>query len=205
MCGLCNYKTAFKAQLKVHMNTHTKKHKVMCDSCPQVFTSQSALCYHKKIHSGLNTTKCPECDKVLSKKNLKIHIISRHSGEDIINYERGFSQETKSKAIKLAKEVGSLEASKILGLKYATVVRWRSGYIKKKTKVDKESGKKESKLREKKFYTEEFKQNVAKFVKENNMEAASIYYNTPDGTIRRWYKLYNFGIICRECDSYFPY
>ena len=68
--------------------------------------------------------------------NLKIHIISRHSGADIINYERGFSQETKSKAIKLAKEVGSLEASKIIGLKYATVVRWRSGYIKKKTTIE---------------------------------------------------------------------
>ena len=201
ICGVCNYTTAYRSQLKVHMNTHTKENTFMCDSCPQVFTHQSALCSHKKLHAGLGQTECPECGKTVSKKNLRTHIVSRHS-EKNTKYEKGFSKEIKSKAVALAKEVGTLEASKMLDLKYTALKKWRSGYIRKKTSVAKVKVRKDYR---KNVYTNEYKQQVATFIRENSMEAACQMYNISDGTLRRWDKLYNNCVRCKECDISFPY
>lgn len=66
-CNICDYKTAFRAHLKVHKLSHVEK--VECPICKkEVRTLKSHLKSHQQMQS------CSICQKILNKWSMKDHM-----------------------------------------------------------------------------------------------------------------------------------
>ena len=77
----CNYSTALKQNMKVHMKTHSNEKQYKCNQCTYATAYQHHMKNHLKTHSGEKLFQCEQCNySALLASSLKIHL-RKHSGE----------------------------------------------------------------------------------------------------------------------------
>ncbi|XP_012692077.2 zinc finger and SCAN domain-containing protein 2-like [Clupea harengus] len=91
-CTFCQRKFISKANLSIHLVTHTKEHPFQCSVCGLTFGSRAVLHAHLKSHSGEPRYTCSHCGK----KFLDLGNFSRH--KRIHTGERPYSCEVCGKA-----------------------------------------------------------------------------------------------------------
>ncbi|CAB3366191.1 Hypothetical predicted protein [Cloeon dipterum] len=73
-CEFCAKMFAQKAQLVVHIRTHTGERPHRCSFCSKGFITGQSLIKHERIHTGETPFHCTQCPKAFrSKENLILH------------------------------------------------------------------------------------------------------------------------------------
>ncbi|XP_055593891.1 gastrula zinc finger protein XlCGF8.2DB-like isoform X2 [Uranotaenia lowii] len=67
-CSLCPGKFKAKANLKLHLRTHTQERPYSCDLCAKRFMYPTDKKRHMIQHTGQKPFKCPECAKAFMRK-----------------------------------------------------------------------------------------------------------------------------------------
>ena len=62
-CTECEFRTADRGTLKIHMRGHSGEAPYKCDTCSRAYTSRSALVRHQRTHNGeaARPYKCEHC------------------------------------------------------------------------------------------------------------------------------------------------
>lgn len=87
-CSECEKTFALQGQLNSHIKyKHTKQRDFICNICGRAFTAKHSLEEHLRVHSGKKREPKHNCSlcgkKCITTTQLKIHIKSQHTGEQI--------------------------------------------------------------------------------------------------------------------------
>lgn len=83
MCHLCDFRTSYAPNLKVHIKTQHSDTVYHCDQCGFETKNQSSLSNHTRGHDETKSSwfKCDYCDYLTpAKGNLKTHTEAKHMG-----------------------------------------------------------------------------------------------------------------------------
>ncbi|XP_045582830.1 zinc finger and BTB domain-containing protein 7A isoform X1 [Procambarus clarkii] len=80
-CAQCQYATASKSNLIIHLRTHTGERPYSCPECSFTASFEYNLKVHMRTHTGEKPYTCPSCPlKFAQKAHLKNHLFT-HTGE----------------------------------------------------------------------------------------------------------------------------
>ncbi|XP_045447459.1 zinc finger protein 569 [Melitaea cinxia] len=80
-CYQCDKQFKCKAQLEIHVRTHTGDKPFVCMFCPRRFTQKHNLTIHLRMHTGEKPFQCDVCSKTFSAQgNLQTHL-KIHTGQ----------------------------------------------------------------------------------------------------------------------------
>ncbi|XP_026490550.2 zinc finger protein 605-like [Vanessa tameamea] len=80
-CYQCDKQFKCKAQLEMHVRTHTGDKPFTCMFCPRKFTQKHNLTIHLRMHTGEKPFQCDVCSKTFSAQgNLQAHL-KIHTGQ----------------------------------------------------------------------------------------------------------------------------
>ncbi|XP_055607565.1 zinc finger protein 436-like isoform X2 [Uranotaenia lowii] len=82
VCEICSSRFKSKAHLVHHGKVHTKAKPYKCDRCERAFGTYSARKFHQLSHDGIHPYKCKYCEKIYQRNTkLQVHIRRMHTGE----------------------------------------------------------------------------------------------------------------------------
>lgn len=107
--------------LMANKSSHVEEEKFICDICERYFNRKDTLKRHALTH-GPKQIKCNVCKEEFANLEEKYSHIEQVHGKPL---KRQNSPEFKVYAVKKLKEVGLLEASRVLGLSESILSEWQ--------------------------------------------------------------------------------
>ncbi len=81
ICEFCEAYYTDRAELEVHLKSHTGKNPYICNVCQKTYSSSANLKKHVKIHTSAKTYSCDQCDKAFYTLSLLRNHEMTHQGE----------------------------------------------------------------------------------------------------------------------------
>ena len=226
-CSVCGHVCKTKDGVKKHMVQHTGKREFVCAYCGDDFADDGTRKKHEKyMHPTKElqeSLQCKECGKQFSyPRNLNLHMRTHSNPFKQTGARTVYPNHVKLEALKLSKEVGSNEASRLLNIPYTNIRNWVDANNAKENKkyycviCDKnfsannrlaehnrlhhsegeESGAQPRGQRAR--FTDEFRAEVVAYAAEHTRSETCLYFNLGESTVRN---MINRILDPQECDQ----
>ena len=232
-CGDCDQAFYNNHGLNMHIRTvHLKEKRFSCTECEYKTNNQNALAKHHRAHAGEKPFGCPECGIMMTTKSgLSMHIRTIHLKElrfscELCDYKTNLKgsmewHEAKHMGTMKANECGKcgvvfgdkikynnhmvtvhkFKSCDICGKAFLHTLNLRKHHLKHSIEP---VPKKETSVKVKpKTYTQEFKVDAVKKVKELGLMKASRELNMSDTTLAKWRNLIPRPSKCTSCGKEF--
>ena len=228
-CPDCDHVCKTKYGMKLHVESkHLGKRDFTCSFCGSTFSDYSSWKSHEKYmhptQEVADSLKCKECGyQFHHPRNFKRHMILHKqpesgSGDRGDRVQKKYSNEVKVEALRLAKAVGSTEACERLNISYSCLRNWIDAtkpqtndyycehcdkYFKTKAKLDDHTRVRHNSngrsMGRGYRYTDEFRHEVADYVKTHSKQEAMEHYGLSESTVRGIVKKIMNPEVCTEC------
>ena len=193
-------------QSSYNLKTHTKwihdlvRDRHMCDICCKTFAIPKDLNNHQKVHTGEKNFPCHICGKSYKTKDYLIRHTRIHTGERPFSCDQCGKSFSDPSSFKVHRKRHTDGDSGFPCTICGTVLMYE-----KSLKLHMSIVHQGSEAAEKVLFTNEFKVDALKKVKEIGLVKTSHLLRLPYSTLRNWIKLCQGGHKCKECNKIFPY